>query len=375
MDSNTTIPVILIGPVSDDPAESVSAINRTFITGLQDRYQMRASCTNRRHGSTRQSKINLWNLYYLIKHSTIWIGNLLRYRPDVAHYAISAGWALEKSLVLLWFARLLGARTVGHLHSGGFPDFWETLSPRRKRFASGQLRRLDSLVVLSDGWRERVWKLVGISPDKLFVVNNPINPDFEAAALQMPIERQRPILLALGVIGRDKGVFELIEAVALARGKVPDFTLQLAGPEREPGILKELESQLEHHSLGDCVQILPSVWGEAKLELFRHASVFLLPSHFENFPLVILEAAAAGHAIVATPVGATPEFFEDHESALFVKVEDSHSLVEAIVHVINDSTERQRLAKNAREVFCSKLARARIMASLDAVYRATICLN
>src|SRR6187401_3340492 len=99
--TNGERPAVLIGPVCEDPAESVSAVNTAFIAGLSDRYHFFPSPSNRRFGSARQSRLNLWNVYYLFKHTAIWVWNLLRRRPAVAHYAISSRWALGKGLLLL----------------------------------------------------------------------------------------------------------------------------------------------------------------------------------------------------------------------------------------------------------------------------------
>jgi glycosyltransferase involved in cell wall biosynthesis len=94
----------------------------------------------------------------------------------------------------------------------------------------------------------------------------------------------------------------------------------------------------------------------------------VLPSYYENFPLVLLEAAAAGLAIITTPVGATPEFFEDGVSALFVSPGDTKGLAEAIVSMIEDPERRMQLANEARKTFRARLGREKIMAALEEVY-------
>jgi glycosyltransferase involved in cell wall biosynthesis len=361
-------PVILIGPTCDDPAESVSAVNLALVDGLQDRYTFVCSAVNRRHGLTRQSQVNFWNLYYLLKHLLIWFMNILKHRPKIAHYAISSGMAMEKGLVMLGLARNCGARTVGHLHSGGFIDHWNTLSPMRRRFASAQLARLDAFIVLSETWRSLVVQKVGIPMEKIHIVNNPIAAGFEGAALGIPIERLGNHILSLGTMGRDKGVLELVGACAAVAREVPDFTLDIVGPEREPGIRDLVSRQIADLNLGGQVRLQESVHGDAKLDLFRDASIFVLPSHYENFPLVVLEAAAAGHAIITTPVGAVPEFFEDGVSAIFVEICNSAQLADAITRLIRNPGERQRLANRAREVFRGRLSRGGIMESLRGVY-------
>ena len=208
---------------------------------------------------------------------------------------------------------------------------------------------------------------IGIPPAKLFVVNNPIGRDFESAALQMPVERPENTVLSLGTMGREKGVMDILAAAAMMP-KGAEFKIQIAGPEREPDILRDVRQYIAEHALSGRIEIKPSVWGGDKIRLFREASIFLLPSYFENFPLVVLEAAAAGMAIVTTPIGATPEFFKNGVSALFVEPGNPGQIAAALSRLIGNPEERLRLGRSAREVFTSKLARSAIMLSLDRAY-------
>jgi glycosyltransferase involved in cell wall biosynthesis len=335
---------------------------------LEDLYEFVVPLVERKYGTTRQARFNGWNVYYLVKHTLSWVLELARRRPAVAHYAISSGWALEKGLVFLWLARLYGAKTVGHLHAGDFIEFWNALTPKRKRFAERQLARLDAFVVLSNGWRNSIFRVTSIPDSKLFVVFNPIDPEFEKAALQMTVERSSSVLLSLGGMGRDKGIFDILEAAVVVRNKQPNFTIQLVGPEREPGIRAAAENEVSRQSLQECVWVQDGAWGTAKLDLFSKSSILLLPSYIENFPLVVLEAAAAGLAIIATPIGATPEFFEEGVSALFVEPGNPAKLADAILYLLDNPEERTRLAAAARKLFTERLSRSGILTALSGVY-------
>lgn len=362
-------PTVLIGPITDDPAESVSAVNKALMDGLSDKYRFLGSNSRRRYGTTRQSRLNIWNGYYLAKHFLIWTLNLVRYRPQIAHYAINAGWALWKGLLFLRIARWLGARTVGHLHSGSFLTYWKSLPPRSQRKALTQLSRLDAIVVLSESWRVSMITEVGVAADKLRVVNNPIDGRFEEAALEMPLGRTNVEILAMGVMGKDKGIFELVRSAAEAQSRGAKFTLHLAGPERDPGIFDSVQKQLGAAGISSSVRIAGRVHGKDKITLFRNTAISVLPSYYENFPLVLLEAAAAGHAIITTPVGAVPEFFTDGVSAIYVEIGDVSDLTNAIFRLATDTEELKRLGRAARELFCERLSRPKIMASLDSVYQ------
>lgn len=102
---------------------------------------------------------------------------------------------------------------------------------------------------------------------------------------------------------------------------------------------------------------------------FREHGIFLFPSYRENLPLVVLEAAAAGRAIITTRVGGVPEFFVHNESVLFVEPGNVRDMQAAVRRLHEDPDLRRRLGLAAREVFRRKLVRSSIMDSLEAVYR------
>lgn len=359
---------VLIGPVSDDPAESVSAVNRAFVTGLGHKYRFFYQRSDRRYGATRQGALNVTNCVYFGAQLFRWSFLLLRHCPKIAHYAINSGWALHKSLVFLKCARLARARCVGHLHGGLFLKYWTSLGKYSKSRLAAHLHRLDAFVVTSDAWRRAIVTTLGMPDSRVFVVNNPIDPAFEAAVLEMPCDRRSKFILSLGVMEKAKGVLDILAAAEAIRSRA-NGCLLLAGPEREPGIQVAVQRFISSHSLQDSVEVRGAVWRKEKVEVFRAASIFLLPSYCENFPLVVLEAAAAGLALVTTPVGAIPEFFEHGVSALFVEPGNVQQIADAIVRLFKHPEERLRLARAAREVFTTRLSRQKIMADMDRVYQ------
>ncbi len=360
--------VILIGPIADDPTESVSVVNRAFVEGLAGQFRFVTLDATRRFGKGRESKLNVTNGWYFGKQLLRWLLHLVKDRPDVAHYAVTSGWAFLKCLVFLKLARKLGTRTLGHLHGGGFIKFWSGLPAWQQARARRGMLRLDGLVVLSEGWRGALREAVGLPDEMLFVVNNPIEREFETAALAMPVERGSARVLSMGVMDRAKGVFDILDARALLKREA-GLEFVLAGPEREKGISSEVLARITSTASQDRVTVKGAVWGAEKLALFRDSSIFLLPSYFENFPLVLLEAAASGMAIITTPVGAVPEFLEPEVSAIFVEAGNHPQIAEAVARLAGSPEERARLGQAARQRYLTQLGRPRIMKSLESTYQ------
>lgn len=363
---------VFIGPITRDPSESVGSVNEALIAALEGQFQFTGHVATRKTGNVEPGKLSPSNGLIMLRHGVSWFLGLVARRPNIAHYAITSRWNMEKSLAFLQLGRLFGAKTVGHLHGGGFIEHWQGLGVRRRAVAGRMLRSLDALVVLSEAWKERVVQHLGLLPEQVHVVYNPVDKTFENAALNFEIGHPDDgSILCFGVMGRQKGLFEILEAASrLPRQGAWKFLL--VGPDREPGISEDARNFIAAHHMEDRVKLLGPVHGERKLALFNSAAIFLLPSHVENFPVTVLEAMAAGLAVIATPVGAIPEFLVNGQSGLFVAREAPDQIAAAVGQLLGDAAMRNRLATQARQTFVSRLNREHISQQLAAVYHAVL---
>lgn len=359
---------ILIGPITQDPTESVGSINESFLNGLGDRYHLIPHLALRKpNRSSEVAALNIANISAFFKQAGSWIRCLIANKPSIALYSITSGWNMEKSLVLLWIAKRLNCHTVGHLHGGYFIEFWEQLSPIRKKIAQYLIQDTDKIIVLSSQWRLRLVKHIGIFNERIEVVHNPINCQFEETALSFLINRSSDnTVLCLGVMDRKKGLFDILEAARLIPPE-SDVMFILAGPEREAGVLEEALNFIRCNNLKKRIKCIGPVYGNQKAALFQSCCIFLLPSHVENFPVTVIEAMAAGLPIVCTPVGAVPEFLVDGKSAKFVDYHAPDQIAVAIVGLVNSVDCRRRLATHARFSFLEKLQHSQVMGQMAAI--------
>jgi len=105
-------------------------------------------------------------------------------------------------------------------------------------------------------------------------------------------------------------------------------------------------------------------------EVLAEAHIVCLPSYREGLPKALIEAAAAGRAIVATDVPGCREVVAAGDNGLLVPARNAAALAEALRALIADPGSRRRMGRRGREIAEAEFAVERIVAETLAVYRA-----
>src|SRR5918996_292755 len=216
------------------------------------------------------------------------------------------------------------------------------------------LQRLDLVLYQSAELRACAELLCGppaskLSPDRHVVLPHGIGSppalsaeDRRALRAKLNINPGQCLVLFVGRIVKAKGVFELIEAVALARRKRPDIVCVLVGA--LPGFDDAEELRRRSCEMPDFVRHVQILPGCAPGEVWRYlaaADLFAFPSHSEGMPNSLLEAMAAGVPAVAYAI---PPIIENYRGACglqIVPVRDVAALARALLELAS-STERRR---------------------------------
>jgi glycosyltransferase involved in cell wall biosynthesis len=126
----------------------------------------------------------------------------------------------------------------------------------------------------------------------------PSTPEQRAAfQAKTPELGDRPYLLFLSRIHRKKGCDLLVDAFAKIAGANPDLQLVVAGPDQE-NLVAALRERAEALGVGDRIHWPGMLKGDAKWGGYRGAEAFILPSHQENFGIVVAEALACGTPVL-----------------------------------------------------------------------------
>lgn len=278
--------------------------------------------------------------------------------PAVFHAHMSSPVACKWGLAAAVLARV--PAVVGTVQVGGYEP------PNRSAY--WQLRTLSRgvdryLAVSRDIARELVEKLAWPA-GKVEVAYNAVDLgrwEVEAPpGLRAELgAADRPLILTPARLDAQKGHVFLLEAMT----RVPEAVLALAGDGPERQRLEELAQQL---GVAGRVRFLGR--REDVPELLAACDVFALPSLYEGSSLAVLEAMAAGRAIVSSAIGGTDELIDDGRSGLLTPPGDAGALAGALRRLLADGELREGLAAAARERVERDLTRERLAARVTGAY-------
>jgi glycosyltransferase involved in cell wall biosynthesis len=269
------------------------------------------------------------------------VGAVLFGRCRIVHLHMASNASFVRKATILRATRILRAKTVVHVHGGGFQNFYNDAGPRLKTSITRTLEKADLVLALSDEWRARLRRIAPKA--EIRVLPNPVAvDDFEPAAeCRSEVPGGGGTILFLGAFVKRKGIYDLISAMPAVIERRADVVFELGG-DKEVARVGELVSA---NGLERNVRLLGWVSGADKLAAFTRAHVYVLPSYIEGVPIGVLEAQAAGLPIVTTPVGGIPEVVRDGVNGFVISPGDTRALSASIRKLLDDEGLRARMSK------------------------------
>ncbi len=170
--------------------------------------------------------------------------------------------------------------------------------------------------------------------------------------IDFPIKKKESIVILPSRMVSDKGIFEFVDAVRRIRKILPDWKFILAGAAdyKNPSTIDfKLIQSWQSEGLVEWVGYVEDI-----AILLGKASIVCLPSYREGMPKVLLEASAAGCAIITTDVIGCRDAIVNTQTGDLVKVRNVDSLTNALLSLINDRKKRERYGQSGRKLAIKK---------------------
>jgi glycosyltransferase involved in cell wall biosynthesis len=180
------------------------------------------------------------------------------------------------------------------------------------------------------------------------------------------------VVLYTGRIEFRKGSLELLRSVDRVAARLPDVEYVIAGARHNSINDRMLNGALGVNGTRKHVQMVGHVPWQKLADLYRRASVFVMPSYYETFGISVIEAMAFGLPVVATKAGGLPEVVEDGVTGILVPPGDSEALGDALLRLLLDPDLRARMGQAGRERVRSEFTVDRIVAQTLDVYQSVI---
>lgn len=225
-------------------------------------------------------------------------------------------------------------------------NFWEKIMGLliRKFY-----NKADSIIAVSKHVCNDLVENFKIDKSRIHIIHNPIdlkkidslsNEDVSEKLFTKDV----PIILSVGRLSKEKGFEYLLKAFSLLRGK-NNARLVILGEGKEEANLKELSI-----NLGIDKKVFFLGFKDNPYKYMKRSTIFVLPSLYESFGLVMIEAMACGIPVIATKSYKGFEDIIEHErTGLLVNVGDEQAIAESMLRLLNDEKLRRSLSEEAKE--------------------------
>lgn len=249
-----------------------------------------------------------------------------------------------------------------HCHNIGPNFFYYRMNP----VSAYLLRNVADRYISASNFGSSLLQQLGISRNKIATVHNAV--DLAEFTVSTTSNRAQNLLLFVGRIDPSKGLHCLLRSLRLLSDSVK---LVIAGPlswdssynSRILSSIKEVNRMSSH-----AITYLGPQNHNQLFDLYRKATMLVLPSISETFGIVLLEAMASGTPVVASNAGGIPEIIKDRVNGLLFRSGDFSDLARRVHTLLNDDNLRMRLGLEGRRFVEENFSYDCVVGELTKIY-------
>ncbi len=298
--------------------------------------------------------------HHIITHFLKLIMFLRKQKFDIVH-CHSGGYACIA-------AKIAGCKRIIYTKHGiGF-----TLKELKKSSFIRKIRNLivdkcvDIYIALTKYDKLMLRKFLHIPSKKIVVIYNGI-PHISFKKTERKRDKHQPIIGTVARLVKQKGLEYLIEAIPVIKNEYKNLLVLIVGSGSEEKHLKDL---VKGFNLEQTVNFLGYV--DNPFEIISSFDIFLLPSLWEGFPYVLLEAMYLKKPIIATNIFGINEVIEHNRSGILVKPRSAESISKAVLYLLRNKKIALELAKTAYERVLSCFSLEKTISHTEWLYHSVI---
>lgn len=267
------------------------------------------------------------------------------FHADIVHFHVSARGSFYRKLILYVIAKLMRRHTVFHLHAGDFDRFSARADWATNMAMQWFVGKSDAAIGVSVSCAHVLNRFRGNAHNARVIGNTAGAAEHDASNAAEVICRSRPCIAFAGRLTKQKGVDTLVDTLAILTTRGLDVDLEFAGE----GDVPCWRTYAAARGVADRIRFVGWLDGADKARFYRGASVFCLPSQFESFGIVALEAMFHGVPVVATQVGGLPDIVVDGTTGRLVASNDPIALADALQELLADRERGKRMGAAGRQ--------------------------
>ena len=180
--------------------------------------------------------------------------------------------------------------------------------------------QIDDAVVVGNGVNEKIFKSINKKSEKNYI-------------------------LYIGRLSYRKGIFDLLESAKEICQKYPVSFILVGKGELE----KKVKTFIRRENLESRIKLTGHIPRNKLIQFYQTAMIFILPSHYEGLPTVLLEAMSCSLPVIATDVSGNVDVIKNGVNGILVPPRDPEGIIQSISYLIENPSIRQNLGERARK--------------------------